>query len=266
MAGVAYLLTDQMSELDRLQLQSRVWEPSGVRLLDLLGSGKGKRALDVGCGCLGWLRILSRWVGETGEVIGTDIAEAMVSAARELVSSEGLWNTRIVVDDLFASTLPAESFDLVHARFQLAPLGRHAEQIEVFTRLLAPGGILVLEDPHTASWWYSPELASTSELISAILNAFHQAGGDFDAGRSEFDLLSQAGFDPQIRAEVVALEPGHPYLRLPLQFAASLRPRLLETMAEPALDELVAAVGRELAAPNVRGLSFTLVQTWATRP
>jgi len=50
---MTYLMAGQMSELDRLQLQSRVWEPAGQRLLDWLGDGAGRRALDVGCGCLG---------------------------------------------------------------------------------------------------------------------------------------------------------------------------------------------------------------------
>ena len=50
---MTYLMAGQMSELDRLQLQSRVWEPAGQRLLDWLGDGAGRRALDVGCGCRG---------------------------------------------------------------------------------------------------------------------------------------------------------------------------------------------------------------------
>jgi hypothetical protein len=54
-----------VSELERLQLQSRVWEPSGRRLLEELGDGRSARALDMGCGALGWLRILSEWVGPT---------------------------------------------------------------------------------------------------------------------------------------------------------------------------------------------------------
>src|SRR5262249_31847046 len=57
-SGSAYLLAGQVSELERLQLQSRVWEPAGRALLDRLGSGQGLRALDVGCGCFGWLRLL----------------------------------------------------------------------------------------------------------------------------------------------------------------------------------------------------------------
>jgi 2-polyprenyl-3-methyl-5-hydroxy-6-metoxy-1,4-benzoquinol methylase len=67
---MTYLLANQLSELERLQLQSRVWEPAGARLLNVLGDGTDKRVLDVGCGCLGWLRILSKWVGSPGAHFG----------------------------------------------------------------------------------------------------------------------------------------------------------------------------------------------------
>jgi hypothetical protein len=65
MTANQYLLAGQPSELERLQLQSRVWEPSGRRLLEAIGPGRD-RALDVACGVLGWLRLLSRWVGPNG--------------------------------------------------------------------------------------------------------------------------------------------------------------------------------------------------------
>jgi hypothetical protein len=48
-----YLLGDQPSELERLRLQSLVWEPSGRQLLAKVGDGSGARALAVGCGALG---------------------------------------------------------------------------------------------------------------------------------------------------------------------------------------------------------------------
>ena len=111
-----YLLTGQASELERLQLQSRVWEPSGRRLLEEIGDGDGGRALDVGCGVLGWLRVLSEWVGPDGEVTGTDIDEAMLAAADRFATEVGLRNVGLVKDDLFASELEPDSFDLVHAR------------------------------------------------------------------------------------------------------------------------------------------------------
>jgi ubiquinone/menaquinone biosynthesis C-methylase UbiE len=99
MSQESYLLADQPSELERLQLQSRVWEPTGRQLLSKIGDGSGRRALDVGCGALGWLRILSEWVGESGHVVGTDIDESLLEAARSFLEEERISGVELVVDD-----------------------------------------------------------------------------------------------------------------------------------------------------------------------
>jgi ubiquinone/menaquinone biosynthesis C-methylase UbiE len=135
-----YLLADQPSELERLQLRSRVWEPAGRQLLSKVDGGSGGRALDVGCGALGWLRILSEWVGPSGQIVGTDIDESMLNAARSFLEAEGISNVELVVDDLFESKLEPHSFDLVHARYVIAPLGRGRAQVASHRRLVKPGG------------------------------------------------------------------------------------------------------------------------------
>jgi ubiquinone/menaquinone biosynthesis C-methylase UbiE len=147
MSASTYLLAGQESELERLQLQSRVWEPSGRRLLAEIGDGRGARAVDIGCGVLGWLRLLSEWVGPKGEVVGTDIDESMLAAAARFVADEGLDNVVLRNDDLFTTRLEPASFDMVHARFVLTPLGRGQEQMQTYVRLLRPGGTVVVEDP-----------------------------------------------------------------------------------------------------------------------
>lgn len=54
--SAGYLLAGQASELERLQLQSRVWEPSGRRLLEEIGDGRARApwmsvaACSDGCG------------------------------------------------------------------------------------------------------------------------------------------------------------------------------------------------------------------------
>ncbi len=167
-----YLMAGQQSELERLQLQSRVWEPAGRALLARLSSGTGLRVVDVGCGAMGWLRVLSAWVGPAGTVVGTDINRDLLDAARAFAAAEALPNVELVEDDLFASALPGGSFDLVHARFQLAPIGHAAEQLASYRRLVRPGGWLVLEDPDAASWHFNPPAPAAERLISLILDAF----------------------------------------------------------------------------------------------
>jgi SAM-dependent methyltransferase len=104
-----YLLADQPSELERLQVQSRVWEPAGRQLLSKVDGGPGGRALDVGCGALGWLRILSEWVGPSGQIVGTDIDEGLLNAARSFLEAEGISNVELVVDDLFESKVGVDA-------------------------------------------------------------------------------------------------------------------------------------------------------------
>jgi SAM-dependent methyltransferase len=263
MSHEEYLLADQPSEWERLQLQSRVWEPSGRQLLSKIGDGSGGRALDVGCGALGWLRILGEWVGASGEVVGTDIDESLLDAARSFLAAEGISNVELVVDDLFDSKLEPQSFDLVHARYVIAPLARGPEQVASHRRLLRPGGSLVLEEWDLGSWHFNPPAAAAERLIRSLSEIFAALGGE--AGRGLPELLREIGIEePEIDAHVIALKPGHPYLRLPLQFSVALESRLLETLSGDELASLRRQAESELAEPGRWGTSFTLIQSWGT--
>ena len=261
MSQEEYLLAHQPSELERLQLQSQVWEPTGRQLLSKIASGSEGRALDVGCGALGWLRILSDWVGPSGRVVGTDIDEKLLDAARSFLEAEGISNVEVVVDDLFDSKLEPQSFDLVHARYVIAPLGRGPEQVAAFQRLVKPGGSLVLEEWDLSSWHFNPPATGAEQLIRLISEIFAGLGGQ--AGRGLPQLLRDAGIEePEIDAHVIALKPGHPYLRLPLQFSAALEPRLLEMLTEDELASLRSKAETELAELGRWGTTFTLIQSW----
>ena len=240
--AASYLLAGQPTELERLQLQLRVWEPAGRALLAQLPDGSGRRTLDVGCGVLGWLRILSEWVGPRGSVVGCDIDDKMLAGARSFVEAEALGNVTLLKDDLFASQLPTGSFDVVHSRFQIAPLGR------------------------ASSWRVNPDAPAVQRLIDLIKEGFRAAGGDFNAGRELLSLFGSLGVEPRLGAHVVALSPGHPYLRLPLQFAASLRPRLEALIGKADLDDLVRQAELELSRPSTWGTTFTLIQAYASLP
>ena len=256
-----YLLADQPSELERLQLQSRVWEPAGRQLLSSLEGGPGGRALDVGCGALGWLRILSEWVGRSGHVVGGDVDESLLGAARSFLDAEGISNVELVVDDLFESKLEQQSFDLVHARYLIAPLGRGREQMAAHRELIKPGGALVLEEWDLGSWHFNPPAPAAERLIGLLVEIFGELGGE--AGRGLPHLLREIGIEkPELDAHVVALVPGHPYLRLPLQFSVALESRLLQRVSADELGSLRHEAESELVEPGRWGTTFTLIQCW----
>ena len=256
-----YLLADQPSELERLRLQSLVWEPAGRQLLSKVDGGSGGRALDVGSGALGWLRILSEWVGPSGQVVGTDIDESLLDAARTFLEAEGISNVELVADDLFECKLEPRSFDLVHARYVIAPLGRGRDQVASYRRLVRPGGLLVLEEWDLGSWHFNPPAAAAERLIRLLSEIFAGLGGE--AGRGLPELLRGIGIEePEIDAHVSALKPRHPYLRLPLQFSVALETRLLERLSEDELASLRREAESELAESGRWGTTFTLIQSW----
>jgi hypothetical protein len=90
---------------------------------------------------------------------------------------------------------------------------------------------------------------------------FASLGGE--AGRGLPELLREIGIEePEIDAHVVVLKPGHPYLRLPLQFSVALESRLLDTLSEDELASLRREAETELAEPGRWGTTFTLIQSW----
>jgi SAM-dependent methyltransferase len=195
MSTDSYLLAGKDRELERLQRGSRMLEPAGRRLLAEIGDGQGARALDVGCGALGWLRLLSEWVGPDGQVIGTDIQDELLAAAQQFVTKEGLGNVTLVNDDLFASQLEPASFDLVHARALIFPLGRGPEQMAAHLRLVRPGGAIVLEEVDTASLHHLPRAPAFDRLKPLVIEAFRKAGGDPETASTQLELFRSAGIE-----------------------------------------------------------------------
>lgn len=259
---MSYVLATGSSELERLHLQSLVWEPAGRQLLARIPSHAGARVLDVGCGALGWLRVLSEWTGPGGSVLGTDIDPTMIQASRDTVAHMELANVEVTEDDLFKSALGPASFDLVHARFEVAPLGRAAEQMAAYLRLCSHGGWLALEEPDTSSWRFNPSAPANDRLIDLISEGFRRAGGDLDAGRGLPHLMRSFGLEVEIAAQTIALPAGHPYLELPMQLAKSMRDRLVQLVGESQLEQLLSSADGELNDDRW-GTTFMLIQAWA---
>lgn len=266
MTSSGHVAVGQRTEPEWLQLQSEIWEPAGRDLLREIGDGRGKHALDVGCGSLGWLRVLSDWVGPAGRVTGSDVESTLINSARGLMAAERREHVSVVRDDVFRSALPPQSFDLVHARFAVVPLSRIEEQLSAYLRLVRPGGWIVLEDNDIASWHFNPPAPAAERLIHLVAESFLAANETLNSGRQQPDLLRRAGLEPRIKATVLALEPGHPFLRLPLHFSLTLEPRLLKIASSDELDQLRVAAEEEIGHPTRWGTTFTVIQSWAQVP
>ncbi len=55
--------------------------------------------------------------------------KSLQAAVRAYIQETGMHNVEIVEQDAYHTTLPRESFDLVHVRFVLAPVGRDEDLV-----------------------------------------------------------------------------------------------------------------------------------------
>jgi SAM-dependent methyltransferase len=263
-----YLLAPIANERERLRIQAEAWAPAADRLFTALGSMIGSTCLDLGCGAPGVLDLLARHAGPSGRVVGLDRDELLVADARRWAArpSAGAARIDIVAGDAFATGFPDASFDLVHARFMFAPLGRAEALLAEMHRLLRPGGLIVIEEPDAAAWTCWPPSAAFSSLVAAIVAAFADSGGDFNAGQNVHARLVQAGYcDIGWRADVLSLPGSHAYAQLPLLFARSLQTKLEARLGNAAVEALESGCRAALSHPDARVTSFVLQQTWARK-
>ncbi len=148
---------DVMNDLMSMGLH-RAWKAYTVMVANLQ---EGDRALDIAGGTGDLALAFSKKVGRTGQVVHTDINEAMLSTGRNRLLDEGVSLPTMVCD---AEKLPfAEGyFNLVSVAFGLRNMTHKDVALAEMHRVLKPGGkLLVLEFSKVAAPlekiydWYS---------------------------------------------------------------------------------------------------------------
>ena len=125
----------------RLELLEKILNPQTFTLLNQQGIKPGMTCLDIGSGLGGVAQWMAKQVGPEGSVTATDIDIRFLKEKRSD-------NFRVIEEDFTknGSILPAQHFDLIHARNVLMHWPDKQEQVNKMVALLKPGGILVVED------------------------------------------------------------------------------------------------------------------------
>lgn len=244
----------------RLAAIAELFDPTTFRHLDSLGVAPGWRCWEVGAGGPSVPAWLAARVGPAGRVLATDIDPSLLPPVPGVEVSR---------HDVARDDLPAEDFDLVHARLVLV----HVEQREeVLTRLAAalrPGGALLIEDadpalqPLCCPDECGPEQRRANALRRAFRTLLERRGADLGYARSLPRLLRAAGL-VEVAADVFFPLAAPAAAVLEQATVAQVRRDLvgagLATDAE--LDAHLAAV----AAGRLDLATAPLVSAWGHRP
>ncbi|MBO0867464.1 MAG: methyltransferase domain-containing protein [Micromonosporaceae bacterium] len=253
-------------ELDRLGALESLYDRASRQHLASLGVGDGWRCLEVGAGAGGIARWLADRVGETGQVLATDLDTRFLDA-------HGRTNLDVLTHNIVADPLEEASFDLVHARAVLVHLPERDKVLPKLVTVLRPGGWLLVEDidfggatgPMMTKYLDGPPAAAQAfARVGRAIEAVHRAAGaDPSLGSHLAADLRTAGLS-NVDAEVHApLARGGPqtFLRGTVE---ALAQRLVAT--GPATTEDIEYILRFCDAPESAYLPPLMVSAWGQRP
>jgi ubiquinone/menaquinone biosynthesis C-methylase UbiE len=259
MTGYVFEASDLVGE-QRTYMQQAL-DPVTTTRLEALGVGPGWRCLEVGGGggsIAGWL---GDRVGETGQVLVTDVDTGGLT---------GAGNVAVRRHDIVADELPESGFDLVYARLVLLHLPQRRRALARMVRALRPGGWLLLVE-FDCTWM--PVLRAPDDAAAALFGQFHAAlcqlltrsGADIAWGAHAYRALHDEGLAEvgnQARAEAWAGDSaGCRWLHVN---SLQLHDQLIGTGLITAGG--LGALRGLLADPTFVVSSYLTICTWGRRP
>ncbi len=209
---------DIMNDLMSLGLH-RAWKAYTVMVANVQ---PGQRVLDIAGGTGDLALAFAKRVGDSGQVVHTDINEAMLSTGRNRLLDAGVSLPTLVCD---AERLPFADgyFDLVSVAFGLRNMTHKDRAIAEMNRVLKPGGkLLVLEFSKVAKplekaydWYSFKVLPALGKLVSRDADSYRYLAESIrmHPGQQELKaMLQQGGFAHvdchNLTGGVVALHAG----------------------------------------------------------
>jgi ubiquinone/menaquinone biosynthesis C-methylase UbiE len=120
------------------------WNRFGQNTVERIQLQPGAEVLDVCCGSGASAIPAAVKVGNTGSVLGADLADSLLDLARQKSHQQGLANIEFRCGDFTNMGLPSESFDAIVCVFGIFFVPDMEAAIAELWRMLRPGGKLAI--------------------------------------------------------------------------------------------------------------------------
>jgi len=138
------------------------WDYFGRRTIELASLPIGSRVLDVCCGAGASALPAAEAVGQTGTVIGVDLAKELLELARTKAVLRRLGNVEFEIGDMLSLRFPTETFDAVVCVFGIFFVPDIARAVSELWNRIRPGGKLAVTtwgpnfcEPANDAFWCS---------------------------------------------------------------------------------------------------------------
>ena len=181
------------------------WARIGARTVERLALPTGATVLDVGCGTGASAVPAATAVGPTGRVIGVDLADRLLTRAREKSRQQGLSNIEFRQGDMEDLGYPDGNFDAVVSVFSIFFVPDMSKQVAELWRMVKPGGQLAITtwgpqafEPGATAFWGAVKDHAPQDLHFGGFNPWDRV----TTVEAVQDLLLGAGVvNPKVEAE-----------------------------------------------------------------
>jgi ubiquinone/menaquinone biosynthesis C-methylase UbiE len=195
-------LFDRRFEERRLIAQSRLFDPLTRRLFEAAGLAPGMRVLDLGSGVGDTAILAARIVGPTGSVVGLDVAEEPLVAARERALAAGLRNVSFVHGDVRSPDIGPEPFDAVVGRLVLMYVPDPVDVVRSAAARLRPDGLVCFQEVDATFDGCYPPAPLWERARHWLRETTASAGVEPRMGMRLFETFTAAGLaGPELRLE-----------------------------------------------------------------
>ena len=180
-----------------------------LRLLSEAGLKQGMRVLDIGCGAGDVAFLAASLVGEAGSVVGIDVNEDALAAARQRAEQAARPRPTFIKADLGEPPEDLGLFDAIVGRRVLMYQPDTVAAVRLLMQHLVPAGIVALQE---LDMTMVPARLVSMPLHEEVLGWLQQMllaeGADIHMGFHLHDVLTQAGLHVEgVRAEGIVQTP-----------------------------------------------------------
>lgn len=223
----SYVLGNQKSEIERLDLQATFFEPFAREALQKAGIARGMKCLDVGCGSGSVTRLMADMVGPEGRVTGVDVDDKYLQYCKSINTHA---HVNFMHQDICSAT-QSGAYDIAFSRFMFVHLKDPRSAVRAMKDQVKNGGRVIIQelDHSEDSWLCHPHEECVNMLREAFVNLVKKTGGDPLSGRKLYKMLVDESLDARVECFSPCLMMGRePHCSLGWRIAESLKPQILQ--------------------------------------